>query len=54
MTTPARQPQDDVVLWKGKDSILYRNMENNDYDFVVKTKHGQVFPLHKNDTVRRT
>jgi len=41
----------EVEIEYGKDSILYRNMEGNGYDFVVKTECGQGFPLHEKDTV---
>jgi hypothetical protein len=37
----------------GADSTLFRNMENNGYEYVVKTTFGQAFPLHDKDTVIR-
>jgi hypothetical protein len=33
----------------GEDSTLYRNMESNGYEFVVRTRFGQAIPLSKGD-----
>jgi hypothetical protein len=41
----------DVCKEFGADSTLFRNMENNGYDYVVKSAFGQAFPLRGNDTV---
>jgi hypothetical protein len=41
----------DVAKEYGSDSTLYHNMENNGYEFVVKSEYGQAFPLHEKDTI---
>jgi hypothetical protein len=43
----------DVCKEFGVESTLFRNMENNGYDYVVNTAFGQSFPLHDKDTVVR-
>jgi hypothetical protein len=42
----------EVAAEFGETSTLYRNMEGNNYPFVVKTACGQAFPIHEKDTVR--
>ena len=34
-----------------KNSILYRNMENNNYTRIVETEYGQSIPLNDDDIV---
>lgn len=42
------------VMKKVKDnSILLRNMENNGYNFVLKTKYNQFIPLEDKDILLR-
>lgn len=41
----------DVARKDGKDSTLYRNMVNNGYDRIVRTRFGQAMPLRKEDVV---
>jgi hypothetical protein len=43
--------KNDIAQSDGEDSILFRNMKNNHYAYVVKTKCGQAFPLHADDVV---
>lgn len=45
------ETKNDVAAKDGVDSILYRNMVNNNYERIVRTKFGQAMPLHENDVV---
>jgi len=45
--------KEQVAIKDGINSILYRNMINNNYDFVVRTKFGQAIPLQKEDVILR-
>ena len=40
-----------VIMETGENSILYKNMKNNHYDYVVKTEFGQYIPVGKNDVI---
>jgi len=42
---------EDVARTDGKNSILYRNMENNGFNRIAYTKFGQAIPMNKEDTV---
>jgi len=46
-----KQNQETVAVLDGIESFLYKNMQNNNFDFIVRTKFGQAIPLDKKDVV---
>lgn len=43
--------REDVIKIDGKDSMLYKNMEDNDWDRVFESCRGRVLPMNDADII---
>ena len=45
--------KDQVATNEGKDSMLYSNMDTNNWERVVESCEGRVLPMNDNDVILR-